>query len=802
MDIWRQICAREVTRLDSTLDLAKHAREMVNNETARAWVEPAVVKRLDEAKIAIGKKRERLKNGEFHIAVVGSEKAGKSTFINAWLENDLLPNKSNRCTFTTTKLHSTESEQKLVVKPKTREEFDAYCKQLEEDARGTGEEAKNAREDLENINKYRTQMLELIDEGGKEITFGDLEEIAADLERYAADARYAHAVKQVDLYTKSLAKMDGVLFYDVPGLNSGLSKHKQETREMLEDSDAVILVKSADKPSLDEAEKQILGFAESDSSVPLKDKVFFFCSKIDKESTHQGLMRNRELFLESCKPYEIDEANVFFGSAPATLLLAGRLKDTDYITSRDDLKQKLKLLLDLPDDSDEIIFEKAGVKPLQDRIEDYLEHDREKILKASVQKLVRQVEESASSIHNAVRAKVPDTPDEMMYQHKIDVEKEFQQWLYEFWKSLEAEVNGDESEKRIKACLSNIEESYRKNVEEKLDNLPHFQPEQQKVFFDSKKARHGSEDYEVFNSDLRVEVNKEVLSAMQEISSGLSWDLYQQLSGYIDELSAKFRDTLEVRGELLRVMGLRDSKEYQQHLDSALSALFLRPARPLARALMKHRHGLKERREEVSNFGGIFRSLSEAYPDDMPAKYANLVAYLAGRKVGDNQKAQETPPIGTGSLGRRILTGAGGIAGRGAAGPIGKAAGETAADAIADKVEDLVSGSPENRVQYSSRDDIVNELNEDREALKIYLLKTVFGGAGIGDYADQELLRIREKFVVDCEIPLKARAGAAFREGRLKDLVPPHLRDTTCDTQIAERLSQLATALKQRGLLV
>lgn len=795
MEIWREICHRELARLDSALDLAKHAREVVNNATAHGWVNPDDIKKLDEARKAISKKRERLKKGEFHIAVVGSEKAGKSTFINAWLENDLLPNKSDRCTFTTTKLHSTESDQRLVVRPKTREEFEAYCAQLEADAKGTGEEAKNAKEDLDNIANYRQQMLEVIDEGEKEIPFGDLEEIADDLERYAADARYAHAVKQVDLYTRSLAKMDGVLFYDVPGLNSGLSKHKQETKAMLEDSDAVILVKSADKPSLDEAEKQILGFAESDSSVPLKDKMFFFCSKIDKESTHQGLMRNREKFLESCAPYQIDEANVFFGAAPATLLLAGKLRDTDYITSRQDLKQKLAMLLDLPDDSDEMIFERAGVKPLQDRIEDYLEHDREAILRESVRKLVRAVEESAGAIHNAVRARVPDTPAEMMYQHKIDVEKEFQRWLYEFWKNLEAEVPKGDAEKRVRECIGKIEEVYKQDVEAKLDALPHFQPEQQQLSFDALNARRGSEDYAVFNSELREDINKEVLSAIQDISSNLSWELYQQLSAYIDELSAKFKDILDVRGELLAAMGLKDDREYKQHLDSALRALFLRPARPLARALMKHRHGLKERRDEIVNFRGVFDSLSGAYPEDMPGEYANLAKYLAygseGIKAEGAQKAPDGTPRRPGSpLEKPQRT-------QGATGRVvGKAAVGTAT------ADGHPTGAAAGSVVYSSRDDIVNEINEDKEVLKIYLLNSVFGGSGIADYADQELLRIREKFVVDCEIPLKARARTAFRESKLKDLVPPRLRDTTCDTQIAERLSQLAAALRQRGLAV
>jgi hypothetical protein len=56
---------------------------------------------------------------------VGLEKAGKSTFINAWLECDLLPAKGGRCTFTTTQIYSVknEAEQRLEVQPRTEAQF-------------------------------------------------------------------------------------------------------------------------------------------------------------------------------------------------------------------------------------------------------------------------------------------------------------------------------------------------------------------------------------------------------------------------------------------------------------------------------------------------------------------------------------------------------------------------------------------------------------------------------------------------------------------------------------------------------
>ena len=46
----------------------------------------------------------KLKSREFTVAVVGLEKAGKSTLGNALLKRNILPEYTARCTFTTTKI--------------------------------------------------------------------------------------------------------------------------------------------------------------------------------------------------------------------------------------------------------------------------------------------------------------------------------------------------------------------------------------------------------------------------------------------------------------------------------------------------------------------------------------------------------------------------------------------------------------------------------------------------------------------------------------------------------------------------
>ena len=54
--------------------------------------------------------RRKFRTGEYEIAVVELEKAGKSTFANPLMGNDILPTKPLRCTYTTTSIRWAEED--------------------------------------------------------------------------------------------------------------------------------------------------------------------------------------------------------------------------------------------------------------------------------------------------------------------------------------------------------------------------------------------------------------------------------------------------------------------------------------------------------------------------------------------------------------------------------------------------------------------------------------------------------------------------------------------------------------------
>ncbi|MEH2373792.1 GTPase [Nostoc sp.] len=105
---WKTASSYYEARLSEALNVQRYAVNLANLPQAEI---PSQLKAilLQEAEPA-RRQLERLKKREFRIAVVGLEKAGKSTFINAWLECDLLPAKGGRYTFTTTQIYSVEND--------------------------------------------------------------------------------------------------------------------------------------------------------------------------------------------------------------------------------------------------------------------------------------------------------------------------------------------------------------------------------------------------------------------------------------------------------------------------------------------------------------------------------------------------------------------------------------------------------------------------------------------------------------------------------------------------------------------
>jgi ribosome-interacting GTPase 1 len=128
-----------------------------------------------------------IRKKEFEIAVVGREKAGKSSLLNAWIGFDLLPNERNRCTYTTTEIRScvTEDEQKYIIEYFTSKEFNRKM-----GAQYGGQNVDNvtaramdflAQQENEEIEKFREEIETYLDRQDVMVTFKNFEQIRSQL---------------------------------------------------------------------------------------------------------------------------------------------------------------------------------------------------------------------------------------------------------------------------------------------------------------------------------------------------------------------------------------------------------------------------------------------------------------------------------------------------------------------------------------------------------------------------------------------------------------------------------------------
>jgi hypothetical protein len=369
----------------------------------------------------------KLKKGEFTVAIVGLEKAGKSTLGNALLKNMILPEYTERCTYTTTEIRA-GSETRGEIVFYSREEFQSDFQKMMEKLGYEGSVSINmppdvfdrwweqmAENDLENYNKFNGTIAEDV----RAILTGHttIQALLGQMPRtfVGADAlqspefkiyitgieaiksgivvRSAHpyAVKKVNIESVSLGDMSHIVLYDVPGFDSPTDLHKKQTAEMLRDADAIILVTNAeDRPDLTGPQLNMLRKERDADNVPLRDKVFVFGNKIDKARTAQVARDSTPVLRKEADKHRIAKTeHVICGSAKVFLEGLDLWSEDDMIRGKNPVKSKFDAW-GLPDGD--------GISVLRDKMKNYYENDRYAILESRAENTLRDAREMLEHI--------------------------------------------------------------------------------------------------------------------------------------------------------------------------------------------------------------------------------------------------------------------------------------------------------------------------------------------------------------------------------------------------------------------
>ncbi|QOV21226.1 dynamin family protein [Anabaenopsis elenkinii] len=752
---WKTASSYYETRLSDALNIQRHALSLAN--LPQAQVPTKLIETLIQEAEPTRRQLERLQKREFRIAVVGLEKAGKSTFVNAWLECDLLPAKGGRCTFTTTQIYSVanESEQRLEVQAKTEAEFTNLLTELEK---------ANAKEDLNTIHANQATLQQVRREGDRIFPFTRLEDIKELLKKYVADERYAHAVLEARLYTNKLAQAEGIVFYDVPGLDSGLAKHVDEAQEMLSDCDAVILVQRF--TSLREKELEIIKFTElGDKNVTVADKLFVFLSRIDSIASPEALETHiQEASQDWSKRANLPSQRLVSGSAGAYLILnniAGaqtklEIGDPNIITAH---LQRLTGITDA-----EILKTNAtGIPAIKDKIFNYINHERVNILKKRCEASVNKIISTSEEIYHVVCQKHPENTEEAKLFAENNRRVLFTEWWNQKWLSIKADLQQYYDEYISRNTLGNLT----------TDSLPKIEKFRQKYLqvVNSEMQKLREETLQKKDTIFLANSNPE----FDRMKANFAWrdDLYIDITRVLSTIAHEL--ALELKNEGLKLVEymttllwgsdqvkarlIENSEAYfLSKLENSLSVLFLRFARPVAEVLIRGPVNSDTRNKIVKSLGVDIEIVDNYYTGLEPG-YRFLKRYVKyGADLLFNPETRQ------------------------------KVLGVT-------EVTLSKSGMTESIVPQEA---VTFEVETDINAFEEYLCAAIFDAASFESYCVQELKGLVDSFR-DKQGTWTGVAMNEWLQGNplLLAEVPRSLQATECDLEVSERLRQLSIALNR-----
>ncbi len=196
----------------------------------------------------------KLDNEVLTIGVIGQMKAGKSTFLNAFVfERDVLPAATTPMTAALSIITYGE-EEKVEVEFYSREEWEEQCLNAKKNIEEITDElikskVQAAQELVKKAEKLGSRLEELL---GKTQT-DTLDHL---IEYVGADGRFVSITKSVKIYYPK-EYLKGVEIVDTPGFNDPIVSREQRTTDFLEKADVVLMMLYAGRP-FDATDREII----------------------------------------------------------------------------------------------------------------------------------------------------------------------------------------------------------------------------------------------------------------------------------------------------------------------------------------------------------------------------------------------------------------------------------------------------------------------------------------------------------------------------------------------------------------
>ena len=366
-----------------------------------------------EARTAIERKREELRESKYQVVFLGAFNVGKSTLINALIGNEYLPSVLEECTAKIT--HVVKADEMKTVISLTESATDAELQSLSDLLAGYGVETQLSQtsERYELVIAYqsnmprelRTSLNALITMGAEE-DFPQLRTLRAKFD-------------EIFLYLPDVTLEDDIALIDSPGVHSMSESNTKLTQDIIPHSHLVVcLIDSQSAGS-----KQDRGFIEMIVKHRLR-KVLFVMNKSDQLNAeeidargHRGPAKDLFRGLEG-----VVEAPELFFISSLYALIAGQLEKGHIGLDALDTNNKIKIpfsaqrsLLKSESPEQEIaayLKSQSGFDAFKNRLLDYLYHENRegailesvcRFLAAEAWKFVRPLEIQLEMARNVPR---------------------------------------------------------------------------------------------------------------------------------------------------------------------------------------------------------------------------------------------------------------------------------------------------------------------------------------------------------------------------------------------------------------
>ncbi len=668
-------------------------------------------KELEKIRGLVNRQEEKLKENRFEVAVLGLEKAGKSTLLNAWLGIEILPAMDERCTYTSCELWSapSEKEQEYIIEYYPPEEFQ---KQLEEKQRLIKELPKGFSErgdlekDVQEIESCMDRIQAFLKQGRNQRRFDDVSEVREDLKQaIATDKAQARAIKRIVLKTVKLRADRDIVFHDVPGFNSPLKLHKTLAEEKLRRCDAILYAKEHDKPDLVDSEVNMLQIADAeDPHVRVAGKIFIALTRADKAESWERL--NERIQKARSKWADVPEDRIIPVCPPAHLFKLG--------TGCADIKRYgQKIVSDL-----ESIGISDGIEELKNIVNHYIDTDRAQVLERRCKGLLIDTEKQVAKITEILLKHYPDNPEELGLTQEDEAFNTFISWWKDKWKIIQEDFTdyyltkimpkenvdapAQEHEK-----LREFQAAFNAFADQFAKELNYSDEEFAKRYRVLGSSQEGIVHTPTAHAKLREELHSAALNDLNNLSSKLAETLEKIIGEIGDWVYTHLWEIDKIREELLQ-----SSTGLHERLEHGMATLFLRFARPAVNLFLNHPRGSRDK--YLKAYHSEMLTLKEFYRGDDKEIKQNLEIFLKdGKPKAKNSESAAVHPL---------------------------------AKNTSDYLE-VIKNETVSRKEPATLEEVKTEIREDLAALNDYLKNSIFYAAGFISYCRQELDRIKGRFL-------------------------------------------------------